>query len=1062
MISCCAVLCRSRGIRAKVRRWHRRGQQTVQWHEEDLRQEGWRPLGTYHDASDPEHGEATIYIKDDAVRICHSIYGPVPCSDGVILQHDEDVYDVQMGDMQGRIDAKGFHCSGYLNPTVAAAVSRQPMTSAPITEPKLQKACRNLAAILGPGAFKKEDYESIMNQGSASDALLSEIRAMGDDYGGWAAFEVASREHEESSEQQIWGKRLLRQLRRQFFVPGAGRFFPEAAYRSWRQQQNARRLPTVAELRTEGYMLKHFAKLETEAKDAADCIRGVLLTGPEQLVSYVLGNHAFWAKAENARRLDEVEEATELPKKPKSLLERLEQGRKKRLAAERAKRDKPFEHLQMIPPLPVPGEALEFRVLSSEEQVREAAERLKNCAATYIPDVVAQKCALVGLFQKENGDGDKASKIVAMGQLFAKVSVSDGSIVTSWGQRSQNSNKTLTSSQDQHFEWALENLSKLWTQAVQDELDEVLPRQASGERVMRKVADQVSSAFERLGLLGRQVVLRELAQVIDGEGYSPEWRSLAQGLVERALESPATGIIPDETIGSCLAIAGKVQDSNLLRSIMSSGMSERLFSAVRELRNFLEQASRKGGDLTINQWARLWLLDLPMDPSIVAEGMFRTLPEKAGERMKRIDQIVGRLLQAGAGSGVLGSVLDTALRLDIFLKLRVLLSDLPFLVDALTEPLLSAAQAGDHFLARSSSSKLLKAGVAHEQTKAIFKQALQLDNNAKLTVLLSDLPFHGPDLVEALRDPLLSAADAHSVKVVQSIVRRLVRANVETTWTTGILEEAGKLKLSAQLILLLFLDLPFVASPSVLEVLCRHLLFFAKQEKESAIVKLIGSKLSAFGIKPADADSILRSGSITGTRAQLRVLTSGLRFHSGTVTGLAPEMASSLVEAAERNDMELVQESEGVFHQCGIRAEHTSCFLERACHAGCYYFMVDSTLPFEPKALTLSLAQAYLQRLVEDTDCENDSYHSDIEPALDRAGANKVAFLASVLLCAADKLPPDAPVIRNLLDRLVKIGITTPVAEFLMEEIRPEHRMLLSRRIPFSKSFLGRAGINRH
>ena len=224
-------------------------------------------------------------MKDTALRICHSIYGPVPCSDGVILQHDEGIYNIQMDGMQGRIDAEGFHCSGYLNPTVAAAappaspepeVSQQQVS----TEPELQKACRNLAAILGPGAFSKADYEAMTNQGSASDALLSEVKAMGDDYGGWAAFE-ANQEREESSEQQISGKQLLRQLRRQFFVPGAGRFFLEAAYHSWCQQRDARWLPTVAELRTEGYMLKHFAKLETEAKDAADCIRRALLTGPE-------------------------------------------------------------------------------------------------------------------------------------------------------------------------------------------------------------------------------------------------------------------------------------------------------------------------------------------------------------------------------------------------------------------------------------------------------------------------------------------------------------------------------------------------------------------------------------------------------------------------------------------------------------------------------------------------------------------------------------------------------------------------------------------------------------
>ena len=113
----------------------------------------------------------------------------------------------------------------------------------------------------------------------------------------------------------------------------------------------------------------------------------------------------------------------------------------------------------MIPPLTVLGEALEFRVLSREEQVREAAKRLKNCAADCIPDVVAQKCALVtlvGLF------GDEASKILAMGELFVNLSV-DGSIVTRWGQHVQACNKSLTEGQSKRFSWALEGLSELWT-----------------------------------------------------------------------------------------------------------------------------------------------------------------------------------------------------------------------------------------------------------------------------------------------------------------------------------------------------------------------------------------------------------------------------------------------------------------------------------------------------------------------------------------------------------------------------------------------------------------------
>ena len=1530
-------------------------------------------------------------------------------------------------------------------------------------------------------------------------------------------------------------------------------------------------------------------------------------------MSYVLRHHAFWAKAENARRLDEVEEASnvspkfrlhavrhgtfcfkmkclranivqadvaELPKKPKSLLERLERRRKKRpgsalhrktshffgrhqtnqisfalpntqvcavrapgpralfpekdsfhncssanvrLAAERAKKDKPFEHLQRIPPLPVPGEPWEFRVLSSEVQVREAAERLKNCAASYIPDVVAQKCALVGLFEKQKGDGNKMSTIIAMGELFAEGSVSDGRIVTSWGQRVEACNESLTKAQKQHFKRARQGFSQLWTKAVQDEIDAVLPRQAAGERVIAKPVDQRLLAFRHLSVLGRRVALIKLARVIESEGYTPERKSLAQGFVEHALNRRMGGTIPDVIVGSCLAIAGKARDSSLLRTIMGT-MAWRKLSLPRTIMGTtgLIKLIRKEGDLTMKQWTDFWLSDLPMDPGILAEEMcrlLRTLPEQekeatelAGRVVGRLltarlgkdelhsvarsvfatvrqldgnakltvllsdlpfqksdlmgtlmsaakardaslvdgiisrllkagvgpqetkevlqqalrldkdtkllvllsdlpfqksdlmgalteqlmsaakardaslaDRIISRLLKAGVGPKETKEVLKQALRLDKHAKLLVLLSDLPFqksdlmgtlmsaakardasladrtisrllkagvgpqetkealqqalrldkdakllvllsdlpfqksdlmgtlmsaakardaslvdgiisrllkagvgpqetkevlqqalrldkdakllvllsdlpfqksdLMGTLTEQLMSAAKARDALLADRIISRLLKAGVGPKETKEVLKQALRLDKHAKLLVLLSDLPFQksdlmcalteqlmsaakardaslaeriisrllkagvgpkatkevlkqalrlgndakllvllsdlpfqksdlmgtlteqlmsaamaldssladriisrllkagvgpkatkevlkqalrldkdakllvllsdlpfqksdlmcalteqlmsaakardasladriisrllkagvgpkatkevlkqalrlekdakllvllsdlpfqksdlmcalteqlmsaamaldssladriisrllragvGPketkellqqalrldkdakllvllsdlpfqksdlkqafveafceqadlgnyhflkllekrlldlaltsdetsvildgalslptraklavllselpfaasqlveasiepllsaakahdvylagsitsrllkagvaasqtsgilevarklnmaaklvillsplpfrsdDLVEALRNPLLSAADARAVKVVQSITERLLRANVEAAQTTGTLEEAVKLKPSARLILLLS-DLPFVASPSLQHFLTRFLFMFSKQHgaKTSAIVKLIGTKLSACGMKKADADSILRSGIISGTSAQLRVLISGLPFHSGTVRRLVPELASSLVEAAARKDTELVEEAERVLRHRGIRASHTSSFLMRACHARCYSFIVHSTLPFEPRVLTSSLADAYLRELVEGTHSENEFVQrycsaTEIEMALSRAGANQVAFLACVLLLAADTLPPDAPVIRHLMDQLVHIGITTPAADYVMDRVRPELSRLLNRRM---------------
>eukprot|EP00439_Symbiodinium_sp_Y106_P047265 s824_g6.t1 len=309
---------------------------------------------------------------------------------------------------------------------------------------------------------------------------------------------------------------------------------------------------------------------------------------------------------------------------------------------------------------------------------------------------------------------------------------------------------------------------------------------------MAQSADQVLSAFVRLSSLGL--------------------KSLANRFVKLSLEPSFRiyGIIPDETIMSCLAAAGKFQDSNFLRTIMIRGWSERLPSAVSELRGVLENARRKGGDLKRKQWRRFWYLDMPIDPSIAAEEMLRTLPKEGAGRMKRIAQIVGRLLQARAGPR---GVLDTALRLDKGVKLRVLsellkagaVQELPCsgLVGALTEPLLSAAEAGDDSLARIIIPKLLKAGVVQELTKAIFKQALRLDKNAKLTVLLSELPFPCSDLVGALTEPLLSAAEAGDDSLARVIISKLLKTGAAQDQTKAFFKQALRLDKDVKLRVLL-------------------------------------------------------------------------------------------------------------------------------------------------------------------------------------------------------------------------------------------------------------------
>ena len=151
-------------------------------------------------------------------------------------------------------------------------------------------ASHNLAVILGTDAFDEDDYKSLLARGP-SQRLVSEIKAfLGDDYGGWASTNMKA----DTADGEGSRKRKRQQLRRLLFLPGAGRFYTKDAYKDWCRKQNpdGRRFPTVAELRAEGYMSKHFRQMEG---DAADCIRQVLFEGPMPLgVDQHIGVELQW------------------------------------------------------------------------------------------------------------------------------------------------------------------------------------------------------------------------------------------------------------------------------------------------------------------------------------------------------------------------------------------------------------------------------------------------------------------------------------------------------------------------------------------------------------------------------------------------------------------------------------------------------------------------------------------------------------------------------------------------------------------------------------------------
>ena len=212
------------------------------------------------------------------------------------------------------------------------------------------------------------------------------------------------------------------------------------------------------------------------------------------------------------------------------------------------------------------------------------------------------------------------------------------------------------------------------------------------------------------------------------------------------------------------------------------------------LRNVVDAARQLDGNAKLT----VLLSDLPFEKSDLVGALTELLLAAAKARdTSLVDSIDSRLLKAGVTSAETKEVFEQALLLDNEAKFTVLLSALSFsgsdLAGVLTEPLLSAAKARDASLADRIARRLVQAGVTASRIRSIFQAACKLDLAAKLVILLSPLPFCAVDLAAALRDPLLSAADARAEKVVQSIARRILRANVETTWTTGILEEV-KLK----------------------------------------------------------------------------------------------------------------------------------------------------------------------------------------------------------------------------------------------------------------------------
>ena len=356
--------------------------------------------------------------------------------------------------------------------------------------------------------------------------------------------------------------------------------------------------------------------------------------------------------------------------------------------------------------------------------------------------------------------------------------------------------------------------------------------------------------------------------------------------------------------------------------------------------------------------------------------------------------------------------------------------------------------------------RLLMLPLTSQELGQISKGANLLEMPAKLATLLSDLPFIAPRLVEVLTETLISAAIARRRDVVASIEARLLRARVTTSDTTPILDAALQCDMRARLSILLT-EIPFDIG-SLVGALSQPLILFAKRaaserdRKASVIVRAIATKLSASGITLDDADAVVRR--LAGSMAQLEVLVSGLSFRASTVRGLLPGMSSSLVSA----ESHLAKRVEKMLILAGVTAAGTSVLLARALYQNCLHFVLNSTLPFEPKKLTWALSESYLEELALGKDADT---LREIENAFRRAGANQFAVVSCMLLLAVEKPLPHKSSIRGLVKRLNSMGITQKEADYLLEKAWPQSRPSFRQLdLPFSRAALKTrfVRINRH
>ena len=184
-----------------------------------------------------------------------------------------------------------------------------------------------------------------------------------------------------------------------------------ASFKSWQRDAGSAGVPSVEDLRAHGYLQLLFGPCAERVPERQRLL-GILRQPETAVAQYVVQHHNFWQRPESVNRLDEIEGhfegmtrgdfQREAP--PPVLLARLERDRPARHQQSRAR----FSSLKLVDTCILEAAEMSVELITTERELSQAAQDLKNCAASYLQRAEEGECLLLVL--------KRAGKLVAMAE----------------------------------------------------------------------------------------------------------------------------------------------------------------------------------------------------------------------------------------------------------------------------------------------------------------------------------------------------------------------------------------------------------------------------------------------------------------------------------------------------------------------------------------------------------------------------------------------------------------------------------------------------------------------